>query len=301
LKKQQRNSVSAVIVAYNDYEALSVLVRSLSGQVCAIIIIDNSDEGIKVPDTILDNPAVVYRHSNGNKGLAAGLNDGLIIGEKSNFEWMLMLDQDSVVADDMVRCMLNEYCHHPDRSDIGIICPDVFLSDKNIHQSPLQFGSIVVRKVIETSDDVDFSITSGSMIKASLFEEVGLMDESFFIEYIDFDYCLKLRGYGYKILFVKEAVLTHRLGESRRSYVGIRYTYHSPQRVFYQTRNRLIVIRRYGLQYPSFALMQISLFILKFFKILLIEDQKIGRLKFYFSGVLKAIRQQKNINMISGS
>lgn len=294
MKDQQRNLISAVIVVYNDYESLAVLVESLLGQVDTVVIIDNSDDGNKVPDAVLSQSAVQYQHSNGNKGLAAGLNDGLYLSKKLNSEWILLLDQDSVVADNMVKCMLNEYRHHPDISVVGMICPDVVLSDKNSHQSPLRFGSIVVKNVIETSDDVDFTITSGSMIKASVFEDVGYMDETFFIEYIDFDFCLKLRSAGYKILFVKEAVLTHRLGEIRMSNIGIRYTYHSPERVFYQTRNRLIVVRRYGLRYPSFVLMQLSLFILKFFKILVIEDQKIVRLKFYFTGLLSAISRQKN-------
>ena len=292
MKIQQRNSVCAVIVVYNDYESLTVLIESLLGQVDAIVIIDNSDENNNVPDAVLSQSVVLYQHSNGNKGLASGLNDGVRLSKKFNSEWILLLDQDSVLADNMVSCMLNEYLRYPDMLDVGMICPDVFLSDKNFHQSPLRFGSIVVKKVVETSADVGFCITSGSMIKASLFENVGFMDELFFIEYIDFDYCLKLRSFGYKILFVKEAVLIHRLGESRMSKIGIRYTYHLPQRVYYQTRNRLIVVRRYGLRYPSFALMQLSLFILKFFKILVIEDQKVKRLKFYFSGFWDSFNKQ---------
>lgn len=292
MKTQQRNSVCAVIVVYNDYESLTALVESLLGQVESIVIVDNSDENKKVPDVVLSQSVVLYQNSNGNKGLAAGLNDGLRLSEKFNSEWVLLLDQDSILADNMVSCMLNEYLYHPNMSEVGMICPDVFLSDKSLHQSPLRFGSIFVSRVVETSDNVDFSITSGSMIKTSLFEDVGFMDESFFIEYVDFDYCLKLRSFGYKILFVKESVLMHRLGESRMNKIGIRYTYHSPQRVYYQTRNRLIVVRRYGLRYPSFALMQLFLFALKFFKILIIEDQKIKRLKFYLSGFWRSFDKQ---------
>ena len=175
LKIQQQNSVSAVIVVYNDYESLTVLIESLLGQVDAIVIIDNSDENNKVPDAVLSQPVVHYQHSNGNKGLAAGLNDGVRLSKKFNSQWILLLDQDSIVADNMVSCMLNEYLHQPNMLSIGMMCPDVFLSGKNVHQSPIRFGSIVVKKIVETSDDVDFSITSGSMIKVSLFEDVGFL------------------------------------------------------------------------------------------------------------------------------
>ncbi len=113
MKIQQQNSVSAVIVVYNDYESLTVLIESLLGQVDAIVIIDNSDENNKVPEAVLSQPVVLYQHSNGNKGLAAGLNDGVRLSKKFNSEWVLLLDQDSIVADNMISCMLNEYLHQP--------------------------------------------------------------------------------------------------------------------------------------------------------------------------------------------
>ena len=172
-----------------------------------------------------------------------------------------------------------------DQEKIGLICPAVALQDEGAYQFPLRFGRFFTKKLTATSDEADFTITSGSMIKMSLFRDVGYMDEQLFIDYIDYDFCLRLRDEGYKILYVKDAVLNHELGERRISNTGIQHTSHAAERIYYQTRNRLVVVTRHGVKFPAFALMQLSLFVLKFFKILILEDQKLTRLRHYFTGI----------------
>lgn len=285
-------SVSAVVVVYNDYKSLSVLIASLNSQVDTIVIVDNSDNGLDAPEDIVNHLNVVYQRVGCNEGLGAGLNQGIRTSEEKKSDWVLLLDQDSVVSDNMIACMMDEYDRRSDREKIGLICPDVFLSDKGNHQFPLRFGRFLTKRVMETSDTIDFAITSGSLIKMSLFEVIGLMEAVFFIDYIDYDFCLRLRAEGYKILYVHQAVLTHRLGERRASNIGIMYTAHAPERVYYQTRNRLILVRRYGVRFPAFALMQLSLFALKFCKIIVVEDQKAARLRYYFSGISDSFRKQ---------
>lgn len=285
-------SVSAVVVVYNEYQSLIGLEESLSGQVEDIFIIDNSDIEFKIPDEVLKQPNVKYLHLGGNKGLAAGLNEGVRLCQKSNSEWVLLLDQDSIVSEGMVACMLNEYSANTNAIKIGMICPDIFLSDKGVHQYPLCFGAYMIKKITGTSDNVDFAITSGSLIKLSVLDVVGYMDELFFIDYIDYDFCLKLRSRGYKILYVRDASLKHKLGDVKTSKTGILYTSHQPKRIYYQTRNRLIVVRRYGVLFPSFAVMQLTLFVLKFFKILVIEDKKATRLRCYFAGIRDFFRKK---------
>lgn len=284
--------IAAVIVVFNDYESLIALIDSLVSQVNAVVIIDNSEEGYEVPDAVLSVSGIIYQRSASNKGLAAGINDGIRLSKKLDAKWLILLDQDSIVSAGMVGCMLDKYFQSTNMTKIGMICPDVYLPDKGSHLSPLFFGFFNFKKINSPSDNVDFCVTSGSMVKMSLFDDVGYMEESFFIDYIDFDFCLRLRSFGYKILYVAEAILVHRLGECRKNKMGIRYTFHSPKRVYFQTRNRLIVVRRYGLHYPLFTIMQLSLFVLKFFKILVIEDRKILRLQYYFSGFLDSFRKQ---------
>jgi len=296
LTENLNTSVAAVIVVYNAYQSLTMLLQSLSGQVDTIIIIDNSDEGYKVPEAVINMSTVKYQRLAFNKGLGVGINQGIALSKEIGAEWVLLLDQDSVVSDGMVASMLIGYQKNSDLTAIAMICPDVFLTDKGVHQYPLSFNSVMTRKITSTSDEVDFAITSGGLIKLSLLEAVGLMDEAFFIDYIDFDFCLRLRSCHYKILFVKEARLLHKLGDQKVSKIGLLYTFHTPQRLYFQTRNRLSVIKRYGLAFPSFTLMQLSLFVLKFVKILVVEDQKVTRLRCYFAGVRDFLLERPHVD-----
>ena len=277
--------VAAVVVVYNDYRYLDGLVSALYNQVDEIFIVDNSDSVASVPAAIVERKSVNYYRFGVNRGLGVALNKGIELSLKEQTDWILLLDQDSIVSSGMIGCML-DVCHETKSSeDIGLICPNVYLSEKNSHQYPLQFGTLLPKKITRTSDCVDFCITSGSLIRASILDEVGRMDEYFFIDYIDYDFCLKIRRRGYKILFVDKAIMRHRLGEGRKSRVRLSYTSHVPLRIYYQTRNRLIVVSRYGKNCPSLVFMQITLLLLKFIKILVVEDRKIERLKFYFAGL----------------
>jgi len=132
-------SVAAVIVVYNEYQPLIELIKSLAEQVDIIIIIDNSDYNYKVPDVVLDLAFVKYRRLPFNKGLGAGINEGIKLSKEAGAEWVLLLDQDSIVSNGMVHCMLEEYKKKSDISIVVMICPDVFLLDKGIHQYPLSF------------------------------------------------------------------------------------------------------------------------------------------------------------------
>jgi GT2 family glycosyltransferase len=52
------------------------------------------------------------------------------------------------------------------------------------------------------------------MIRRSVIEEIGLMDESFFMYYEDVDLCLRIRKAGFRIVFVPDSTITHIGGRS---------------------------------------------------------------------------------------
>ena len=100
--------VSAVVVVYNNYQSLSVLIKSLCGHVDVTVVVDNSSVGHTAPEYILNDTGIVYHRVGSNKGLGAGLNIGIHLTEKTQSDWVLLLDQDSVVSENMVDSMLNE-------------------------------------------------------------------------------------------------------------------------------------------------------------------------------------------------
>ena len=64
----------------------------------------------------------------------------------------------------------------------------------------------------EIDDTLLFGMASGSFIPRQTLEEVGLMREEFWIDYIDYEFSFRVRKRGLRILGVGGARLNHRLG-----------------------------------------------------------------------------------------
>jgi hypothetical protein len=86
---------------------------------------------------------------------------------------------------------------------------------------------------------------------AAMFDEVGPLDERFFMYYEETDFLRRALGRGYRLLYVPEAVIYHR--ESASSGGG----WMTPFKQYYATRNRIYLVRKHArspLQYALFTL-----------------------------------------------
>ena len=75
------------------------------------------------------------------------------------------------------------------------------------------------------------------LIPMEVFNKIGEMDESFFVYDEDLDWCLRGRDVGYKVIVLRDAVAYHNSPGTKL----IR-----PSRIYYGTRNRLILARKHG-------------------------------------------------------
>lgn len=287
------NNVAAVIVAYNDYDSVRRCIDSLENQIKYVCVIDNS--------TIIDrfyheNKNIKYFKNDENVGLGRALNKGIKEFQNYDIDWIMLLDQDSILDKNMVNELLNSYKSSSDENIVQIV-PNVYDNNTNKYLPSLIYKGFLLKKIFYPHKDtyIDFQITSGSLIKKDLFSQIGYMDEYFFIDYIDYDYCFRIRNNGYKILLSKNAILNHSLGEKNTKF-GIPYVQHSNIRIFYQVRNRLILIKRYGKSFPSFAITQFRNLILKFLKIIFLEDDKKIKIKNFIYGLFMGIKYSEKIN-----
>jgi GT2 family glycosyltransferase len=76
------------------------------------------------------------------------------------------------------------------------------------------------------------------LIHKNVFNKVGFMDSKYFMYYDDTDFCLRANRCGYKILFVPEAVMWHKVHSSSG---GSEYSRTS---VYYLSRNRLYLMKK---------------------------------------------------------
>lgn len=78
--------------------------------------------------------------------------------------------------------------------------------------------------------------------KLSAWKEIGGYDESMFIDSVDFEYCYRMRKYGYGVIQVRDVRLLHELGKSQRKRIvfwKIDVTGHPAFRKYYIARNNI--------------------------------------------------------------
>jgi rhamnosyltransferase len=247
--------VAAVIVTFNPVVAtLTEQLAALRIQVAHIVIIDNGST-LAIADAVC-NLAKAYqcelRFLGCNAGIAVAQNRGIEIALQKDADYVLLLDHDSVPATQMVAELLRADNQLRSRKiHVAAVGPVTIDRRNGIASGFVRLqGRRVKRNTCSGSNDglveADFLIASGSLIHVSAVREFGLMNEGFFIDHVDTDWCFRARGGGGRIFGVCTATLYHALGDSsQRVWFGRwRHVFvHSPTRDYYIFRNTMLLVR----------------------------------------------------------
>ncbi len=239
-------SVFAVVVTYNPcLDTLKELLHALVPQVDAVTMIDNNSTANI--DTWLEQQqleTVSIQSLTSNKGIATAHNKGITWAREQQAEFVLLLDQDSIPANDMVAELLTVMKKDTNIAAVG----PKYLDIKGSHQSP--FVKLIGRKLhrIACADNeivaVDHLVSSGSLISMAALHNIGDMQEQLFIDYVDTEWCLRAIHKGYALFGVGAAQMAHSIGDQQVSIFGRKLAVHSPLRQFYVVRNGLWLLRQ---------------------------------------------------------
>ncbi|MEI8613996.1 glycosyltransferase family 2 protein [Shewanella sp. PP-He15 brown] len=234
--------VASVTVTYNpDINVLTSQLESLRGQVDILLIVDNgSDESAEI-EKISKEFGVIYIPLEENKGLAYAQNIGVIDAKKIGAEYVLLLDQDSILTSGFVNNMHSIYVGNK----VDILGPVFFDPDTNVfYKGTNYFGPFLNTQIVGNLTDVTFVIASGSFFSIEVFDRVGPMNEDLFVDYIDVDWSLRAKNLGCRVAMTNSASMSHTIGDSRVSVFGRTISVHSPIRRYFLVRNSLFIIRQ---------------------------------------------------------
>jgi rhamnosyltransferase len=249
--------VFAVIVDYlPDIDVLRALLDALMVQTTGIVIVDNTpadDRRVETLQTSFSQSALRLVRLGRNFGIAYALNVGIHEVMAAGATHVLLSDQDSLPAPDMVAKLLEAHdelmragrrvgavgptytdCHTGITFPFQIDAPDKFFYR---HRRPDATYPIVETLTL---------ITSGTLIPVSVLRKVGPMREDFFIDHVDIEWSHRARTAGYALFGVGAAVMFHSMGDHalRVWYFGWRQeSAYSPVRVYYRIRNFVALCR----------------------------------------------------------
>ncbi|RLQ05542.1 glycosyltransferase family 2 protein [Geobacillus sp. FSL K6-0789] len=286
-------NVCAVVITYNpDPKFFLKCINSYINQVKEVIIVDNGSS-TEIREQLINslrNRNVSFIFNETNMGIAAALNQGIRLAIDKGFEWVITFDHDTEVKNDMLEKMFDVYEKYLDKDKVGILAPnyiDINTKDsmRFVIKDKWKFKRIKAKGHFIEPLTV---ITSGSLMKTKVFENVGPFKEEMFIDYVDNEYCLRLTQMGYKIYIITDALMFHRLGEKRIIRIGS-LTFipsnHSVLRKYYVARNRIYTYKRYALSNLNWFMYDIMSFFYDIFKVIMFEEPKILKLKYIFKGI----------------
>jgi GT2 family glycosyltransferase len=197
-----------------------------------IIVVDNASTDSSVIDVQRQFPNVTVIANGINRGFAAANNQGF---EDSRGDYVLFLNPDTIVESGSLDTLIG---FMDDNEDVGVCGPKLLNDDGTIQPSVRQFptfrGTLHCHTVFRLSRvfqrqykkwlmkdfrhdrqmDVDQVMGAALMARRSVIEQVGKMDERYFMYYEEVDLCYRIKGAGWRVVFVPEAVITHLGGKS---------------------------------------------------------------------------------------
>lgn len=274
----------AVIVTYFPDKDIFLRLQAVHKQLPSIILVDNGsdDNCLSLLRDFVGFTTIELRENNENLGLAKALNIGLGLATTRGFKWVLMLDQDTSIYDDMFNRLVKTY------ELSGGISPLIGSNYWNVSkgESFLKCNNpskgFVHRRTV---------ITSGTLMKLSLFKQIGEFRDDYFIDSIDHDYCLRVRKAGLEVLMSCEILMSHTIGSVDGGHRWLAFD-HSPVRKYYIVRNTLVTVKQYFWREPTWCLRQLVRLMVEFASIVFFEGDKRKKIMAYFKGALDAVKNR---------
>lgn len=240
--------ITAVVTAYHPDARLSAVIDAALVTCADVIVVDNTPTDSSSPTEESADARVRVLRSGRNGGLAGALNDA-VRALPPETEAVLVLDQDSVLPAGLVSALA---AHLADPT-IGVIAPTpVDAADGTTYDRFAPTGGGLV--------DRDTVITSGMLVRRGVLDAAGAFRDEFFVDWVDNDFCLKLRRDGVRIVQDMETRLPHSIGDRREHrFAGltIKVLRYSPWRHYWITRNGLVMIRENITRNPRWSLQSV--------------------------------------------
>ncbi|HTL39493.1 MAG TPA: glycosyltransferase family 2 protein [Methylomirabilota bacterium] len=243
--------LSIIILNYNTKDLLQKCLESVFASQTPykfeVIVSDNGSTDGSLGMVKENFPQAKLLENNANLGFAKGNNVAI---KQAHGRYILLLNSDTEVRPDTLDLCISKMDSDP---QIGILGCKVLLPDGTLHQASRRrfpnpanaflrlfglrrFSSYNYAKVsIDQEMTVDSVVGAFLMIRKSVVDQIGFLDEDFFMYGEDLDWCWRVKDAGYKVLYYPKAEITHFLyGSSKAVAFKSVLWAHQAMKIFYR-------------------------------------------------------------------
>lgn len=249
------NKVSVILVNYNggkyNIECIESILKSTKDNfTIEIIVVDNGSCDKSINEIRKKyNEDVKIIELNDNLGFAVANNIGIKYSIENNTDFILLLNNDTIIEKDMINILYNEAIKNKD----SIVVPKIMYYD---HKDTIWSagGEVDWNKGItlhygmdekddkgqyDTIKEISFGTGCCMFIPIDVINKVGFLEEKYFLYYEDTDYCIRIKKLGYRILYIPKAKMYHKVTASSGGVESSSY-------IYYLNRNRLYFNKKYN-------------------------------------------------------
>ncbi len=270
--------LSIIIVSWNIKDLLIKCLRSVDagrGELSMDVIVVDSGSSDGTPDMLVhDFPWITLISCQDNVGFPKGNNIGLA---EARGKFLLLLNPDTEIQGDALTVMVRYLEEHP---KVGIAGPLLLNPDGSIQSSRRRFPSVwtgifestwlqplAPKSLLDNyyaedlPDDqvseVDWLVGACLMARREILQEVGSLDEAYFMYSEELDWCRRVKEAGWQIIYLPEAEVIHHVGKSSEQAVTERHINYQKAKLRYFRKFhgrrasgvlRIILLANYGFQ-----------------------------------------------------
>jgi GT2 family glycosyltransferase len=239
-----------------------------------VIVVDNGSTDGSLDILRATFPTVHYLALPSNWGFAGGNNPGIQFAREQGADMIILLNNDTIVAKDLLERFIEGFAAHP---QAGILGAKICLFDAR--DTLDHYGGVWLKKKadvrlvgfrekdIENSPipSIDYACGACIAIKRTVFDTIGLLEARYFLYWEENDFCLRARKAGFLTLACPTAKIWHKVSAS---IVGGR-----PHSTYFWWRGRLLWISRHY-SAPERCLIYTTILLPAFFKLVKIRALK---------------------------
>jgi GT2 family glycosyltransferase len=226
--------LSIIVVNWNTREILDNCLASVYASHTTIDydvwVVDNnsSDGSVQMIEEKFPHTHVIPNET--NAGFARGNNQAIM---ESSADYVMLLNPDTIMEGNVLQGLFGYLEEHPDVGAAGprLLNPDGTLQESAYPEPTLwrefwrlfhldlvkHYGAYPMAEwSISDPRDVDVLMGACFLVRRKVLDQVGLLDEEFFVYSEEVDFCKRIRDYGWRIGWFPAVKVTHLGGQSTR-------------------------------------------------------------------------------------
>lgn len=206
--------IAAVVLNWKDHERTCRCVGSLIDEdlVDSIIVVDNESDG-QLRESLHEARAeVTVLEQHENRGFAGGVNPGLeAVLARRETEFVLCINNDAVLTSGALGLMMTEI--ERDRR-VGLVGPRIVDANGATISTGGSFRAISASTKDLSAREPDYVTWACVLVRREVFDEVGLLDDGFFMYWEDVEFGLRAASAGFLLRVATHATVLHELSAS---------------------------------------------------------------------------------------